>query len=130
MLCSLPRSRMVVAISYGCIGRSQREASTARASGFEIGLRRSAIAGSFVNLLVNVYPSTSIRSRTSVDKYLIGLRHPAKSRREIREVAAGLVAASPSRENGGMPQPHVLRRERLRPAVAASGADAAPLTSP
>src|SRR3954453_22555958 len=35
MLSSLPRSRMVVVISYGYIGRSQRQASTANASGLD-----------------------------------------------------------------------------------------------
>src|SRR5438067_433229 len=34
MLSSWPRWRIVVAISYGCIGRSARQASTASASGF------------------------------------------------------------------------------------------------
>src|SRR4051794_31078096 len=35
MLSSLPRSRMVVVISYGYIGRSHRQASTANASGLD-----------------------------------------------------------------------------------------------
>src|SRR6516225_3752164 len=41
MLCSLPRSRSVVEISYGCMGRSIRQLSTASASGFDT--RRRAI---------------------------------------------------------------------------------------
>src|SRR6478752_6312833 len=45
MLSCFPRWRMVVAISYGCIGRSWRQASTASASGlvrfdFAIGYSR------------------------------------------------------------------------------------------
>src|SRR3984957_2001214 len=35
MLRSLPCERMVAAISYGCIGRSRREARTASARGFD-----------------------------------------------------------------------------------------------
>src|SRR5215207_8558666 len=35
MLCSLPRLRSVVEISYGCMGRSARQPNTARASGLE-----------------------------------------------------------------------------------------------
>src|SRR4051812_14606371 len=35
MLCSLPRLRSVVEISYGCMGRSARQPSTASASGLE-----------------------------------------------------------------------------------------------
>src|SRR4051794_12094140 len=35
MLCSLPRVRSVVEISYGCIGRSDRQPRTARASGLD-----------------------------------------------------------------------------------------------
>src|SRR5262249_37815362 len=111
-----------------CIGRSQREASTARASGFEIDLRRSAIAGSFTNLLVNVYPSTSIRSRTSADKYLVSGRGHVGAVRGSGMWHPGWCTC-PSRENGGMPGSHGWRRERLRPAIAASGADAALITT-
>src|SRR5690348_6461708 len=39
MLCSLPRVRSVVEISYGCMGRSDRHARTARANGLDT-LRR------------------------------------------------------------------------------------------
>src|SRR4051794_2332834 len=35
MLCSLPRLRSVVEISYGCMGRSARQPSTASARGLE-----------------------------------------------------------------------------------------------
>src|SRR3954471_13020792 len=35
MLCSLPRVRSVVEISYGCMGRSDRHPRTARARGYD-----------------------------------------------------------------------------------------------
>src|SRR5215468_7759889 len=45
------------------------------------------------------------------------------------EVAAGLVCLPARPGEWGMPESHALRRERLRPAVAASGADAALITT-
>src|SRR5216684_2457206 len=123
MLCSLPRSRMVVAISYGCIGRSWRHARTASASGFEIDRGRSAIAPSS---LVNVYPSTSIRVRTYVGKYSGSFRRHADP---VRRWSQGWPGCHSAAGEWGMAE-FALRRERLRPAVAASGADAALITSP
>src|SRR3954452_19162770 len=55
MLASWPRVRMVAAISYGCIGRSVRHASTARASGLP---RRRAIRTPWVRILVTEYTGT------------------------------------------------------------------------
>src|SRR4051794_29994907 len=49
MLVSLPRSRSIVEISYGCIGRSVRQLSTASASGFDT--RRRVVIGSPRRLL-------------------------------------------------------------------------------
>src|SRR2546426_858928 len=57
MLSSLPRSRSVAAISYGCIGRSASSASTAKPRGFPI-LRF------FIDALPStVYPTQDILKR-------------------------------------------------------------------
>src|SRR5262249_8858084 len=53
MLSSLPRERMVVAISYGCMGRSLSVDRTASASGLETG-RRPAICSSLVHIIDTV----------------------------------------------------------------------------
>ena len=54
MLRSLPWARMVAAISYGCIGRSRSEDSTARASGLDTLRRLPAMTAAFFS--VSVYP--------------------------------------------------------------------------
>src|SRR3954454_14251188 len=60
---SLRRSRRVIDISYGCIGRSQRSASTARASGF-VRLRGA------MTLLED--SGSNVRSRIYLDYYASG----------------------------------------------------------
>src|SRR4051794_28121028 len=61
MLSSLPLSRMVVVISYGYIGRSQRQASTANASGLDTA--RFVILTSGHRLLDSEYSKWSALSR-------------------------------------------------------------------
>src|SRR4051812_15534105 len=58
MLCSLPRVRSVVEISYGCIGRSDRQPSTASARGFET---RRLVTGP--PLFELEYPDASMRGQ-------------------------------------------------------------------
>src|SRR3954447_2557653 len=59
MLRSLPRVRSVVEISYGCMGFSVRQASTARASGFET--RRRVMTPPPVRLLESEYSECPYR---------------------------------------------------------------------
>src|SRR6266516_2323510 len=59
MLASLPRSRSVLEISYGCIGRSARQDSTASASGFARPL--VAIPSTPFRLLVYEYQDRGTR---------------------------------------------------------------------
>src|SRR4249919_3458421 len=70
MLRSLPRERIVVAISYGCIGRSHSVTRTASASGLETA-RRPAISSPTLSACRSggVYPYASIRLRVSACKH-------------------------------------------------------------
>src|SRR5215469_7708386 len=105
MLCSLPRSRRVPAISYGCIGRSCRHARTASASGLEL----DPLAG----IACSSRPARSwVRHRISGYEYTVTC---------IRSQAfSGASWSSCERHRVG---------ECLRPAVAAVGADAALITT-
>src|ERR671911_211807 len=78
MLWSLPRARRIVEISYGCIGRSFREPSTANASGFAT--LRFAMSG----LLDIEYSNPSIRCEIQAVKGLL-----VERRRSGGRTAAG-----------------------------------------
>src|SRR5215813_1791502 len=82
MLSSLPRERMVVTISYGCMGRSLSVDRTASASGLETG-RRPAICSSLVHIIDTVayirvrvygcvYTLASIRSQACCHPWAMG----------------------------------------------------------
>src|SRR5690348_5064617 len=111
MLCSLPRWRSVVEISYGCIGRSAKQERTARASGLPT--RRRAMLTPLIRLLETEYSSSTepVSTRNAgaspgVHRAFTGTGETAAVRRRQFVLATGQAANTAlARHAGRYPSP-------------------------
>jgi hypothetical protein len=72
MLCSLPRLRSVEEIWYGCIGRSLRQLSTARASGLDTRRRVTLVSlCEYSNSSIRVQATMSRLVSAAADRYTL-----------------------------------------------------------